>query len=257
MRFTPRFPLVSCLAFGLVLTLTAAHADEQPHGGPEARWGLGLGVSSKTSPYQGVDTKTTILPMVSYENRYVRVLGPSLEVKLPSSGSVSTALLVRYSDQGYKASDAIELQGMDERKGGLWLGARADWRLPWVQLGAEWLGDANGRSEGQQIKLEASRHVPIGALHFKPRLALVWQDRSFVDYYYGVKATESREARASYAGSDTVSTELGLQMNLPLAPGQSIFLDLSHTFLGSAIKNSPLVGRNGVSAARMAYVYRF
>lgn len=257
MRPTFRFPLLSCGAFALALTITAAHADEQPHGDQGPHWGLGLGVSSETSPYKGVDTETKALPMVSYENRYVRLLGPSLDIKLPSYGPVSLALRARYSDQGYKASDAAELQGMEERKGGLWLGARADWRLSFAQLSAEWQGDANSRSNGQQIKFEASRRVQVGTVNLRPRLALVWQDRSYVDYYYGVRAAESRAGRASYVGSDTVNTELGLQLNLPLAPGHSVFMDLSHTFLGAAIKDSTLVGRSGVSAARVAYVYRF
>lgn len=257
MRSITLLGLLSSSAFALALVTTTAHADEQPHEDRGPQWGLGLGVSSETSPYQGVDAETKVLPMVSFENRYVRVLGPSLDLKLPSVGPVSLALRARYSDQGYKASDAAELQGMDERKGGLWLGARADWRLPFAQLSAEWLGDANGRSDGQQIKFEASRRVQVGAVNLKPRLALVWQDRSYVDYYYGVRAAESRAGRASYVGSDTVNTELGLQLNLPLAPGHSVFMDLSHTFLGSAIKDSPLVGRSGVSAVRVAYVYRF
>lgn len=257
MRSITLFGILSSSAFALALVTTTAHADEQLHEDRGPQWGLGLGVSSETSPYQGVDTETKALPMLSFENRYVRVLGPSLDVKLPSAGPVSLALRARYSDQGYKASDAAELQGMDERKGGLWLGARADWRLPFAQLSAEWQGDANGRSDGQQIKFEASRRVQVGAVNLKPRLALVWQDRSYVDYYYGVRSAESRAGRSSYGGSDTVNTELGLQLNLPLAPGHSVFMDLSHTFLGSAIKDSPLVGRSGVSAARVAYVYRF
>lgn len=257
MRSITLLGILSSSAFALALVTTTAHADEQPHEDRGPQWGLGLGVSSETSPYQGVDAETKVLPMVSFENRYVRVLGPSLDLKLPSAGPVSLALRARYSDQGYKASDAAELQGMDERKGGLWLGARADWRLPFAQLSAEWQGDANGRSDGQQIKFEASRRVQVGAVNLKPRLALVWQDRSYVDYYYGVRAAESRAGRASYVGSDTVNTELGLQLNLPLAPGHSVFMDLSHTFLGSAIKDSPLVGRSGVSAVRVAYVYRF
>jgi hypothetical protein len=34
-------------------------------------------------------------------------------------------------------------------------------------------------------------------------------------------------------------------------------MDLSHTFLGSAIQDSPLVGHDGVSSVRAAYVSRF
>ena len=257
MRSTSFLNIFPASALALAMITTAAHADEQPHGDHGPQWGLGLGVFSETSPYKGVDTDTKVLPMVSYENRYVRVLGPSLDIKLPPSGPVSFALRARYSDQGYKASDAAELQGMSERKGGLWLGARADWRLPWAQLSAAWEGDANGRSNGQQVKVEASRRFRLGSVGLKPYLAFAWQDSAYVDYYYGVRAAESRAGRASYVGSDTVNTELGLQLNLPLAPGHSVFMDLSHTFLGSAIKDSPLVGRSGVSAARVAYVYRF
>ena len=257
MQPTSLFRFLSSSALALTLVAATAHADEQPHENRGPQWGLGVGLSSETSPYRGVDTETKALPMITFENRYVRVMGPSLDLKLPSAGPVSLALRARYSDQGYKASDAAELHGMDERKGGLWLGARADWRLPWAQLSAEWQGDANGRSDGQQIKVEASRRFKLGTVGLKPHLALVWQDRSYVDYYYGVRAAESRAGRATYIGSATVNTELGVQMNVPLAPGHSVFMDLSHTFLGSAIKDSPLVGRSGVSAVRAAYVYRF
>lgn len=257
MRSQSLFTVLSSSLFALAFVTTTAHADEQPHHDEGPQWGLGLGVSSETSPYRGVSTETNALPMLSFENRYVRVRGPSVDLKLPSAGPVSMALKARYSTQGYKASDAAELQGMDQRKGGLWLGASADWRLPWAQLSAEWQGDANGRSDGQQVKIEASRRFQVGDLGLRPHLAFVWQDSAYVDYYYGVRATESRAGRAAYVGSATVNTELGLQMNLPLAPSHSIFLDLSHTFLGSAIKDSPLVDRSGVTAVRAAYVYRF
>lgn len=253
--FRSTLPAISILA--LALNAATAHADEQPHAGRGAQWGIGLGVGSETSPYQGVGTETEALPVLTYENSRVRLLGPSLDLKLPSAGPVSFALRARYSDKGYKASDAVELQGMEERKDGLWLGARADWRLPWMQLTTEWQADASDRSDGQQIKLEASRRFQMGGVSLKPHLALVWQDSAYVDYYYGVRAAESRAGRASYAGRSTVNTELGLQVNVPLAPGHSVFMNLSHTFLGSAIKDSPLVGRSGVSAVRAAYVYRF
>jgi MipA family protein len=248
-------------AIALTLATASVQADEGPdehqHEEHGPQWGLGLGVSSETSPYRGIGTDTKVLPMLSFENSYVRILGPSLDLKLPSAGPVSLALRARYSDQGYKASDAAELQGMDERKGGLWLGARADWNLPWGQLTTEWESDANGRSKGQQIKVEASRRFRVGSVGMKPRLGLVWQDSSYVDYYYGVRDAESRAGRTAYAGKATVNTEIGLQMNIPLAPGHSVFMDLSHTFLGSSIKDSPLVGHKGVSAVRAAYVYRF
>lgn len=252
-----RHSFFSASTLALVLFTATAHADGPPQALQSPNWGLGLGVSTETSPYRGVDTETKALPVLTYENKYVRLFGPSLDLKLPFTAPMSFALRARYSDQGYKASDAAELIGMTERKGGLWLGARAEWQLPWVQLGTEWLGDAEDRSGGQQIKLDASRRFQLGGVSLKPHLALVWQDSAYVDYYYGVRAGESRAGRASYAGTSTVNTELGLLVNVPLAPGHSVFMNLSHTVLGSAIKDSPLVERSGVSAVRAAYVYRF
>lgn len=244
-------------ALGLALFTTAAQADGPPPEGQAATWSLGLGVGSETSPYRGVDTKTEALPVLAFENAHVRLFGPTLDVKLPSTGAVSWALRARYSDQGYKASDAAELAGMAERKGGLWLGARADWRLPWGQLSGEWLGDASDRSGGQQFKLEASQRFSIGSVSVKPHIAFAWQDSAMVDYYYGVGQQESRADRTAYAGKSTVNTEIGLQLNVPLAPGHSAMMGLTHTVLGSGIKNSPLVDRSGVSAVRAAYIYRF
>lgn len=244
-------------ALALALFATAAHADGPSQEGQAATWSLGLGVGSETSPYRGVDTETKVLPVLAFENAHVRLFGPTLDVKLPSTGAVSWALRARYSDQGYKASDAAELAGMTERKGGLWLGARADWHLPWGRLSGEWLGDANDRSGGQQFKLEASQRFSIGSVSIKPHIALAWQDSAMVDYYYGVRQQESRAGRTAYTGKSTVNTEIGLQLNVPLAPGHSAMMGLTHTVLGSGIKDSPLVDRSGVSAVRAAYIYRF
>jgi len=58
-------------------------------------------------------------------------------------------------------------------------------------------------------------------------------------------------------GNSAVNTELGLQLNLPLAPGHSVFVGLKQILLGSAIKDGPRAGRHGVSSVRAAYVYRF
>lgn len=246
-------------ALGLALFTTAAQADGPGQEDQGASWSVGLGVGSEISPYRGVDTETKALPVLAFENAHVRLFGPSLDVKLPSTGAVSWALRARYSDQGYKASDAAELAGMTERKGGFWLGARADWRLPWGQLSGEWQGDASDRSDGQQFKLEASHRFALGSVSVsvKPHIGLVWQDSSLVDYYYGVREQESRAGRGAYAGKSTLNTELGLQLAVPLAPGHSVMMGLTHTVLGSGIKNSPLVDQSGVSAVRAAYIFRF
>ncbi|PXW91974.1 outer membrane protein [Sphaerotilus hippei] len=257
MYFTSRPPLIAAFTLAMTLHSAVAQAESPPKEEKNSRWGLGLGIGRETSPYRSVKTDTKILPLLTFENDYARLFGPSLDVKLPSAGLVSFTLRARYSDAGYEASDAAELQGMEKRNGGLWLGARTDLRLPLANLSAEWLGDASNRSGGQQIRLEASHRSQFGSVNVMPRLAMVWQDSSYVDYYYGIRATESRVGRAAYDGTSSINTELGLRMNISLAPKHSTSVDVSHTILGSSIKDSPLVGRSGISAVRASYLYSF
>lgn len=256
-----RLPRFGATVTALLLSVAAAPAWAEgppPQARPEAHWGVGLGAVSKTSPYRGVGTDSKVLPALIFENRYVRLLGPSLDVKLPSAGPLSFALTAKYSDEGYKASDAAALQGMAERKDGFWLGAKARWQTPWVAISTELLGDVSNHSGGQQLKVEASKGIMLGhRMRLEPRLGLTWLDSTYVDYFYGVRAGEATPGRAAYAGPSTVNTELGLRLNAQLAPRHGLMVDVKHNVLGSGIKNSPLVDGNGVSALFVAYLYQF
>lgn len=64
-------------------------ADDQPD---EYHWGLGIGAGIKKSPYRGVKNDTTVLPLLSYENHYIRFFLDTLDVKLPSAGPFDFSL---------------------------------------------------------------------------------------------------------------------------------------------------------------------
>jgi MipA family protein len=259
MRTTSR----SHLALSLALTVASASAwaDTPPATTatttPASSWGAGVLVSTEMSPYQGVGSEAKVWPLLQFENDWVRIAGPSADLKLYNQGPLALALRARYADTGYEASDSAFLAGMAERKSSFWLGAKADWRMPEVQFSAEWLADASGHSKGQQLKLVAEKAMQVGVVGVVPRVGLVWQDRKYVDYHFGVSASEALAGRPAYAGKAALSTELGVRLLHRLAPQQSVFLDLSATALGSSIKDSPLVDRSWVSALRVGYVYSF
>ena len=252
------------LSIALSLASAGAWAQTAPPAAaaaaPEAsaaNWGAGLLLSAEVSPYRGVGSEVRALPALQFENRWVRVFGPVIDLKLHDAADTNLALRLRYADTGYKANDSAFLAGMAERKNSVWLGAKAEWRNGVGQLSGEWLADASGHSKGQQVKLVAETLKHVGPIGIVPRLGLVWQDRKYVDYHFGVAASEARAGREAYAAKAAVSTEIGVRLLYRLAPQQSVFLDVSATALGSAIKDSPLVDRSWVSAARLGYVYRF
>lgn len=253
-------PLFSLFLLAALAQQPAA-AQQQPaqpaQGEAASSWGLGLGVGTERSPYRGFDNKTRLLPLLSYESKWVSVFGLGADLKLPLAGPVSFRLRARYSMDGYEASDSAFLAGMDERKDGIWLGGAAVWRNDIANLSAELLGDASGNSKGSKFRLAVDRRFQAGGFDITPRLAATRLDDKYVSYYYGVNAAEVRAGRPFYQGGSAVNLEAGVRVGYAIAPRQSLFLDLSTVKLGSSIKDSPLVDRSSQTRVFAGYLYRF
>jgi len=258
MHMTTKFVVRSALFLAInSLAATLAMADDSDEDANASKWGVGVFAAYEKTAYKGFDNKIDALPMLTYENQWVRVFGPGLDVKLGGAGPFSFELTAKYSSDGYEASDSAYLQGMDTRDSSIWVGGRVKWKNDVANLSAELLGDASGNSKGQQFKLGVDKHFQLGSIHLVPRLEINWQDQKYVDYYYGVKTSEANAGRAAYVGESGVSTELGLRVSYVVAPQHTVFMDLSATALPASIKNSPLVDSSTQSAIRFGYLYTF
>lgn len=257
-RGRPAFAAIAAAAISATC-LPAARAqtgDEKFQAGG-SQWSLGFGLGMERKPYRDFDDKAMAIPMLGYENRWVSLAGPSLDLKLPSAGPVAFRLRARYAADGYEAEDSPHLVGMEERKASVWLGAAAIWRGEAANLTAELLADASGHSKGTRFKLQLDRRFGAGAFGITPRVGVHWVDRKYVDYYYGVRASEASAGRARYEGEAATQLELGLRVDYAVAPRQTVYLDLSTTRLGSGIRNSPLVERSSQTGVRVGYLYSF
>lgn len=254
---------LTALAAAALMGPLQARAQGQPGAPGEASWGLGLGVATTQQAYREIDRDTLALPLLQFENQYVRLMGPSVEVKLPGLRISDTqrlqfGLTAKYDRSGYKAKDSPFLAGMAEREGGIWVGGQVEWINDWAKVSAKWTADASGNSKGQQFSLGLERSWRIGQqVVLSPRVVATWQDSKTVDYYYGVRASEARPGRAAYRGESGVNTELGLRSMYLFDRQHSVFLDVGVTRLNSKIKNSPLVDRSSESNVFLGYMYRF
>lgn len=238
-----------------VAAQVAAPADAAANVG---QWGVGVGVNFKQQSYKGMGTQTSGIPLLSYENRWVRLAGPTADFKVPMASPVALSLRARYAlEDGFESSDSRELYGMAERKRSFWLGAALGWRSDVVNASAEWLADASGHSKGKRARVAVDKPLRAGAFLVAPRLALNWVDRDYVDYYYGVRANEVREGRPAYTGDSALNPELGLRVAYRLSSAHSMYVDASVTSLDDVIQDSPLVGRKSESALRLGYLYQF
>lgn len=244
----------------LTALLPLASQAQGPRDGDAAadsQWALGIAVMPEHKPYRDFDNKTRVWPLLTFENRWVRVFGPGVEFKLGRSGPLSYGLTVGYAGDGYKASDSPVLAGMDKRRSGIWVGGRLGLQAGWASFSADWTADAANHSQGQRLRLGAERRFQLGEFGLTPRLTATWLDSSYINYYYGVKGSEATASRPAYTAGATVNTELGLRMDYRLAPQQVLFADVGVVALGDAIKGSPLVDRSTVPELRLGYLYRF
>lgn len=254
--------VTACAAMAPLVALAAPAGQEGPEN-EASSWGLGVAAISKQQPYAGMDRETRVLPLLSYENSWFKLSGLGAEIKLARLGvgerqSIDFRLVGRFDLGGYEADDAPILNGMDERKGGFWVGAKATWRNDLAPLSAEWTTDASGHSKGQRFALSLEKNFRLGPqLMLTPRLGAVWLDKKYVDYDFGVRSHEVRAGRAAYTGQAGVNTELALRGAYLFDRHHSMFIDFGVTSLAKEIKNSPLVDRSTENRVLLGYLYRF
>jgi len=228
-----------------------------------ASFGIGVGVASSQKAYAGIDRETKVIPLLQYENQYIRVQGLGVEVKLPGlvisdTQRLNLSLVGRSAPAGYEASDAPILRGMAERKSSIWVGAKAEWKSSLANVSLDWTSDVSGHSKGQKLNVGVAhtwRAAP--GLMITPRIGATWQDGKYNDYYYGVRSGEARAGRAAYRPGAGTSPEAGLTGVYMFNRHHSVMLGASVTGLPTAVKNSPLVDRSTENRVFMAYTYRF
>ena len=246
---------------GLVIASPLALADDASSRG--TTWGLGVGAFSSQEPYADIDRDNTALPLLYVENRYIRVFGPEIEFKLPSldisdSQQLNFGIVGQYDGSGYEEDDATILNGMSERKSGFWAGAKVEWNTPFVDVGAEWLTDVSGNSDGQRFNFGLERTWEFGEhIMLTPRVGASWQDDKNVDYYFGVRDNEVRFDRPAYKGESATNIEAGVRGVYQFDQHHSVLIGVEVTSLADEIKDGPLVDRSTQNAVLVGYLYTF
>lgn len=259
---------IACATILLLGCTTGALAQPSPQTTPlpeaDTPWGLGLAAGSVQKPYNGMARKAIALPLLSYENQYIKLSSPNLEVKLPGltfsdSSRLRFSLEARFfSEGGYQASDSAALAGMAERKSSAWIGPAVRWETSIADVKLELLGDASGHSKGRRVALGLQRRWVLGNhLMLVPQVGVEWVDEKYVTYYYGVLASEATPERAAYAGQSTMNVGASLSAVYRFDRQQSLVLNAGVKSLGKEIKNSPIVGRSTENRLTVGYLYRF
>ncbi|RLM24475.1 hypothetical protein BIY29_08715 [Brenneria alni] len=219
------------------------------------RWGLGVGVGYKESPYEGVGSSFSPLPLLYFDNKWAHFVGNKLDLKVGRWSDVSVTLRGEYAlGEGYKGSDSSALRGMEKRKRAFWYGPSVAWNTGFGTLTGEFL---TAGSKGQKAKIHFGKDINYSRWSVTPYVSAQWRSHKNVDYYYGVRESETRAGRTAYDGESTYKFSLGSRFDYRLTEHQKLGVDISLTRLGSGITDSPLVDHSVIPAATLYYLYQF
>ena len=235
-----------------------------PGGPPSHSWGIGVVGLAQQQAYAGIDAFYIALPAVYFENSWVQVMVPRVNLNAPAfklghEQELSIGAGVQlFGFNGYEPDDAPILDGMAERNSGLFAGPVARWNNPIVNVSAEWMLDASSNSTGQRVSLGLERTWFVGRkVMLAPSVTTTWLDADYADYYYGVRTSEARADRPAYVAGRTTTTDFSLRTTYLLDRKQALILLVQCAVLGNSIKDSPLVDRSIEPMILTGYLYRF
>ena len=217
---------------------------------------LGLAAVSSPSPYAGVDERpVTVVPFANFEAGRFYLRGLEAGYRLAEGEAFSAAAILQPRFQSYSPGDSPALDGMEARRRTAEGGLRAGVRLGRWKVGLRGVSDLLGRHDGQTVTFDAGVRLGGPRLGVTPSAGLQWQSANFVDYYYGVRASEARPDRPAYTGQAAFNPFLGASVRWRLGGRWGVFALARHAWLDSAITDSPIVDRGTDNSGVLALTY--
>ena len=204
----------------------------------------GIGVALNQEIYLGYNHRIIPLPIIGYNGEKLKVLGPFVSYKIANIKDINISLVLAPTFKGFKASDSEVFIGMDKRSSSVAAGLALRYKWERWKVGITNTHDILNKSNGHLITAKLAHVFNQGPIFIEPSIAITYQNRSYVDYYYGVKKSEALESRIAYTGKNALNTSLGLSISTPIFFDGFTRLTTQYTHYDSTITNSPLVDKN-------------
>jgi outer membrane protein len=247
----------------LILLLSGlSQANDETPSNPVKKPGLpqgfiyGAGVSYQQQIYKGFDQRTIALPLLGYVGEKFNIFGPFISYSLMRKNDWNLELNLSPRFSGYDDSDSDFFIGMHERKDSLDAGFTLKYNPNQWSFQFKALTDTLSKSNGSEFELNIDRKFKYKFLTFQPAIAIQHFDNNLSNYYYGVKQDEVTALRPFYKGSSTINQSLKLSVYSPIPIGL-VRLDLTNTWFGSEITDSPLVDSSQALGARLFFIAYF
>jgi outer membrane protein len=230
------------LLFLLPLTLFAQPPQGQDE---ELSFSLGFAVLGNDEGYGDADDDPMVVPFADVRYKRFFFRGIQAGFDLVQSRQFTWKIQARPEFNGFEEDDSPLFTGMEDRDLAIMAGTALDFRFArryTFSVVAE--TDVSGRNEGVVGELTLSRLFTSNRTAIIPSIGLNYQDDSFNDYYYGVRAEEVIPGRPFYSPDASLGAEAGLIVRHPLSEKLTFTLVTIWRNYPGEIKDSPLVDQS-------------
>jgi outer membrane protein len=227
--------------------------------GERGRWGLGLGLITRSSPYvDSTQDVSQLIPAVTYIGERLQWLGPSLRFGIAGSNRLRLALAAEYRIGVYEEADSPFLAGMGDREDTLLAGLGVQYEIAnGFELEALYQHDALDRIGGGLASVRLSRGFPWGAASIEPQVAVNWLSSDMSNHDFGVPAAAATPQRPAYELGSTTSIEAGIGVFVELSEDWRIIVNIAAEQLDDEVTRSPIVDDDLVVKGLAVVTYIF
>lgn len=221
---------------------------------------LGLSAGAAQSPYRDTDPTIFPLPLVGYESEHLFFHGVKGGVHLWKDDANQLDIFAAYDGRQFKPGDSDDrrLKRLDRRDSTAVAGLEYTLRTDYGHFNTSVAGDVLNNSNG--ITADASYLYPINldSWEFLPKVGVRWDSKDLNNYYFGVSPGESRRSGlAAYESDDSFTPYVELAVRYHVSPAWVTFVSARYEALPNAVKNSPMVNKDGVGVVSAGFSYSF
>lgn len=251
----------------LLSAFTSAAAQPRPEPGASP-WGLGVGVTARTSIYAGESSNATLVPLISYQGEkfFWRGLSGGYHLLSREGFKLDATLGARFS--GIKKDDfgvaelaarGINRNLLENRDDGLDLGIAGSFKGPMGVVELALKADVSGASKGFETSAKYGYPLQWGSTTVTPNVSVSHYSSKLANYYYGTLDAEVARGVVNYKPGSAVIPRVGVEVMRPFAEKWVLLGGLSYSALPSKISNSPLVDKdaNGVTSVFVGVSRKF
>jgi MipA family protein len=240
------------IPIALLALLTAPVAAQAQESGSRADgWGVGVGVSIRSTLYAGEENRTLPFPLVNYEGERFYVKGPALGYKFIDNESFTFSGFVAASFNGVDAKDfgrsALAARGinrdlLEDRDMSADIGASAVFKTDAAgELELDLRADATNTSDGYQASLDYRYPFQVGPVRLIPSIGVVALSDKLANYYYGTLSKEVARGVVDYRPGSVTVARAGLTAVIPTSPRWAVIASIGADAYPDEITDSPLI----------------